>query len=480
MANLGLGLNLSKRLCYVCENGPHNDVQYLLSFEQTNPNFHNTYGLTPLYIACQKGHTETVKLLLNDRRVEVNEVEWNHKQTPFYIACAMGRKEIVEELLKDERINRDAPNNEGITPMEIACLNGEHLVLELLEDAGFGLNERESQDNYWVRLVLACRKGDVDLVKLLLKDERIELHKEDKNGNTVFNYACMSGHVEIVKLLLSNDRIDVNKTDKERKTPFFKVCFNEDTDLIELLLDNERIDINKVGDRCQTTLQFCCETGCTEIVEVLLKSTRIDVNKPDDNGRTPLYTACYNEYASIVELLLKDKRVDVNQVTYFGATPFYNACQIHFLEGIQLFLNNPRVDLNKPKNSGWTPFYVACWKGYPQIVEILLSSDRINEDHKRLACERIAMYSEEHELEWDEGDDETEDDWNEDINFESKRDAYITISRMYEEYQRDPKQTKFEIRKRLGFLDQLSKEIYCMIVLVSDNYLKIPVNPSYN
>ena len=31
------------------------------------------HGATPLYIACQKGHGEVVKLLLADERVDVNQ-----------------------------------------------------------------------------------------------------------------------------------------------------------------------------------------------------------------------------------------------------------------------------------------------------------------------------------------------------------------------------------------------------------------------
>jgi len=40
---------------------------------------------------------------------------------------------------------------------------------------------------------------------------KANINKEIKNGQTPFCIACYSGHIEIVELLLNDQRVDVNK-----------------------------------------------------------------------------------------------------------------------------------------------------------------------------------------------------------------------------------------------------------------------------
>jgi len=46
-----------------------------------------------------------------------------------------------------------------------------------------------------------CDEGHIEIVELLLNDERIDINKENGNGETPFYIVCAYGHIEIVKLL---------------------------------------------------------------------------------------------------------------------------------------------------------------------------------------------------------------------------------------------------------------------------------------
>ena len=61
-------------------------------------------GRTPLFLACRKGHTEVVQLLLDEAwgEVNVNQAIIGHGVTPLYMACQEGHTEIVA-LLLDKR-----------------------------------------------------------------------------------------------------------------------------------------------------------------------------------------------------------------------------------------------------------------------------------------------------------------------------------------------------------------------------------------
>ena len=63
----------------------------------------------------------------------------------------------------------------------------------------------------------AARKGNVEIVKMLLK-EGADVNARDKYGRTALYVAAWRGHVEIVKMLLK-EGADVNAADNDGNTP---------------------------------------------------------------------------------------------------------------------------------------------------------------------------------------------------------------------------------------------------------------------
>lgn len=62
-------------------------------------------GVSPLYIACQNGHDNIVKLLLSNG-ADLNICEENGRASPLYIACREGHEQNVILLLsKGAEIN---------------------------------------------------------------------------------------------------------------------------------------------------------------------------------------------------------------------------------------------------------------------------------------------------------------------------------------------------------------------------------------
>jgi len=65
---------MEEKLWKASSKGKVKHVQKLLQNSQININWQK-FGLerTPFYIACEKGHIEIVKLLLNDKRIDINK-----------------------------------------------------------------------------------------------------------------------------------------------------------------------------------------------------------------------------------------------------------------------------------------------------------------------------------------------------------------------------------------------------------------------
>ena len=114
------------------------------------------YFGTPLMIACQKGHVEIVRLLLElskVRHIELNAADINGN-TALHYACSTPRNEKVVQVLLDNAINEKeifvmAVNKEGQTILHAAYKSYSKnqatikLLLEKAEDIGLDLEHKD-------------------------------------------------------------------------------------------------------------------------------------------------------------------------------------------------------------------------------------------------------------------------------------------------------------------------------------------------
>lgn len=90
-------------------------------------------------------------------------------------------------------------NRYGVTPLSLACTNGNAEIVALLLKAGadpqLALPGGESP------LMTASRTGKLDVVKLLL-DRPVDVNAKERTGQTALMWAAADGHVDVVDALL--------------------------------------------------------------------------------------------------------------------------------------------------------------------------------------------------------------------------------------------------------------------------------------
>ena len=216
-------------------------------------------------------------------------------------------------------------------------------------------------------LITACRKGNIEEARNLLQNPLINPNclSQDQFVATPFYFACKNGHIEVMKLLLNEDRVDINKPSIHGVTPFYSTCYNGHVDVVTLLLNDKRVDVNKAQDEGETPFGIACKNGKFEVVKLLLNDKRVDMNKADTKGWTPFYLACLNGNIEVVKLLLNDERADLNKPSkYYNQTPFYITCDNGHIEGqleiVKYILASEReVNVNAKDEEGKTAIDIA-------------------------------------------------------------------------------------------------------------------------
>ncbi|CZR70264.1 uncharacterized protein PAC_20165 [Phialocephala subalpina] len=288
----GLSINVEdgegRTLLYAAVNranafGPATLVSKILDVPGVDLGVKQKTGKTALYQACYFGNLEVVKLIL-EAKGGVAHLETTNDQgwTPFQVACSEGEKDVVELLLPSDPLSssyRAAISTKdlvGRTPLHVASLGG--------KDAA----------------VKAAGKRSA-VIKRLLSTQRSLINETDWSSQTALHLAAKAGSTVAVEALLTpydgiEKQIDLNVVDRDGRTPLHLAASEGHADVVTKLLSIPSTSINQLDSKSQTALHLAAKVGALDVVEKLLKehkenAERIDLNVVDRDGRTALHLA---------------------------------------------------------------------------------------------------------------------------------------------------------------------------------------------
>ena len=192
-----------------------------IPMEKLECRYHN-HETSEFNQACYEGNEAKVDRLLKVKDLDLKtfaECEMNG----FMIACRKGFTEIVSLVLKyvakmNNRENRD----------KLLDING-------LGGRGMNLSG----------LTMAILEGHIEIVKMITQQEafQVDLNSvEGEDGHSPFMYACKKGMKDIVKYLLqlaefkTKEKFDLNRTDSYGNTAFHLACLNKKEDIVDLII----------------------------------------------------------------------------------------------------------------------------------------------------------------------------------------------------------------------------------------------------
>jgi len=390
-----------------------------------NVNEEAPQGWTALHRACENGHTEVARLLI-ERGADVNAMV--DRGSPLLFAAARGDKRTVE-LLLSKGANINIKTRQGRTPLFAAMASpavGSREVVELLVSKGAkipqlhlaaylgdmdkvkkrlqdGIDINSQEDFGCTALHTAANGGKKDIVEFLI-NKGADVDAKEIFGGTPLYYAAIHNYADVADLLLATGA-DVDAKDEHGFTLLYYAIWDESKDAVKLLL-RKGAHVNarhsessaRTSSGAYTPLDFAIWQGDKDIVELLIAGGA-DVNAEDKLGHTPLTRAKTTGNKDLVELLkakgakdaatissaihlaadtgdlaklksLIEAGADVNaKEEKGGRTPLFVAGDSE----VARFLIAQGANVNATDKAGWTPLHSACFNGNKNKVELLLA-----------------------------------------------------------------------------------------------------------
>ncbi|PZO31230.1 MAG: ankyrin repeat domain-containing protein [Flavobacteriaceae bacterium] len=134
------------------------------------------------------------------------------------------------EIIKTDEKAFNTTNNNGFTPLILACYRGNNEVAKVLIENNCDLNAKSEMGT---PLMAAIVKGNNEIAKLLI-EKKADINYADINGTTALIYAVQFQNIEILKLLIENNVNKLHK-DNDGKTAFEHAVFSSNDAIIKLL-----------------------------------------------------------------------------------------------------------------------------------------------------------------------------------------------------------------------------------------------------
>lgn len=131
-----------------------------------------------------------------------------------------------------------------------------------------------------------------------IKNHAFYIELKNKMATNPVHYLSMIGDIETLKLILKEDASLIRSTDNCGAQPIHYACINDQVETLNFLLEIDKTLINAADIYGAQPLHYACGYGTPNVLKALLDKDKSIVNSVDIFGRKP------DEY-NIIQTILK-------------------------------------------------------------------------------------------------------------------------------------------------------------------------------
>ena len=328
----------------------------------------NAYGQTPLILAIDNNHVDTVKALMASGRADVNQ---------FNLQAA---QQLLEQNFEPVICYASA--------LQAAVVQGSRAIFDLLIDHGAKLDLVAGY--YGSMLQAACLKGHAELVGYLLDEARLDPNSQGGYHGNSLQAACAMGHLEIVEILLGaeSEVCELAPGGHYGSAIMAATCAGS-PEIIESLLaytDDAEAMVNQRSPKYGTPLQQAADLNRKDILDLLIgHGANINAWGASDGDTSQKNSSALANAASkgnqkIVSMLVEMK-AEADFSYSDGQFHLLHQAALHNMVDLARYCLEKKCDINMKTDQGvkyhqdqrkMTPLAIASVEGHIEIVELLL------------------------------------------------------------------------------------------------------------